>query len=535
MIIKKVALGNSEEAFIEDSFSEGLNIIASDDNNKGKTIIIQSILYTIGNRPIFPSSFEYKKYYYYLEFMHNSDLYIVVRVGDSYIVKSGDGIRIFDGMSEFKRFWTNKIFPLPNIVVNGSLKIVDMELFVQLFFVGQDGKDTSTIFNPGFYHKEDFRNMLLSYSGDFSIEMNSDEIRKKKQKIKTLKNKRDEQLKLSDFYKSSATATEYLSHIKDQDAFHKRIEDMDEVTGKIAEVRKKRTHLATRKSLWNTTLKELRSLNRNIEVGELRCMDCNSSNITFKGKGKNTYSFDVSTPEMRSQIIFSIEEKIADINEEISRHDYEIAKLQIELQTLMDDDDVTIENIMAYKQGFHSVEEIEKTLVELDTEITQLSDGVKAGIKSSDESKEKREQFFSLFIVLMNTKKHIIDIEGTDDYEDVFTKRGTTISGSEETVFYVARLISTAEMIKHECPIIMDSFRAEDLSTDKEERVLTMFAELSNQCILTTTLKSEEVGKYSERSDINLIDYSNHMSFKLLSEAYVFEFKMLLETLHIDI
>ena len=284
MIIKKVALGNSEEAFIEDSFSEGLNIIASDDNNKGKTIIIQSILYTIGNRPIFPSSFEYKEYYYYLEFMHNSDLYIVVRVGDSYIVKSGDGIRIFDGMSEFKRFWTNKIFPLPNIVVNESLKIVDMELFVQLFFVGQDGKDTSTIFNPGFYHKEDFRNMLLSYSGDFSIEMNSDEIRKKKQKIKTLKNKRDEQLKLSDFYKSSATATEYLSHIKDQDSFHKRIEDMDEVTGKIAEVRKKRTHLATRKSLWNTTLKELRSLNRNIEVGELRCMDCNSSNITFKGK-----------------------------------------------------------------------------------------------------------------------------------------------------------------------------------------------------------------------------------------------------------
>lgn len=186
MIIKKVALGNNEEAFIEDSFSEGLNIIASDDNNKGKTIIIQSILYAIGNRPIFPSSFEYKEYYYYLEFMHNSDLYIVVRIGDSYIVKSEDGIRIFDGMSEFKRFWTNKIFPLPSIIVNGSLRIVDMELFLQLFFVGQDGKDTSTIFNSGFYHKEDFRNMLLYYSGDFSVEMNSDEILKKNQKIKEL-------------------------------------------------------------------------------------------------------------------------------------------------------------------------------------------------------------------------------------------------------------------------------------------------------------------------------------------------------------
>jgi hypothetical protein len=44
MIIRKVAVGNSEEAFIEDTLSEGLNILLSDDNDKGKTIIIQSML-----------------------------------------------------------------------------------------------------------------------------------------------------------------------------------------------------------------------------------------------------------------------------------------------------------------------------------------------------------------------------------------------------------------------------------------------------------------------------------------------------------
>ena len=47
MIIHKVALGNNEEAFIEDTFSDGLNILLSDDNNKGKTIIIQSMLLEI--------------------------------------------------------------------------------------------------------------------------------------------------------------------------------------------------------------------------------------------------------------------------------------------------------------------------------------------------------------------------------------------------------------------------------------------------------------------------------------------------------
>ena len=43
MKILRVAVGNSKEAFIESRFTEGLNIISSDDNNKGKTIVIQSM------------------------------------------------------------------------------------------------------------------------------------------------------------------------------------------------------------------------------------------------------------------------------------------------------------------------------------------------------------------------------------------------------------------------------------------------------------------------------------------------------------
>ena len=35
MKILKVAVGNSNEAFIEDRLTERLNIISSDDNNKG--------------------------------------------------------------------------------------------------------------------------------------------------------------------------------------------------------------------------------------------------------------------------------------------------------------------------------------------------------------------------------------------------------------------------------------------------------------------------------------------------------------------
>lgn len=47
MIIRAVYIGNSEEAYINKEFKEGLNIISSDDNNKGKTIVIQAIIMSI--------------------------------------------------------------------------------------------------------------------------------------------------------------------------------------------------------------------------------------------------------------------------------------------------------------------------------------------------------------------------------------------------------------------------------------------------------------------------------------------------------
>ena len=43
MKIIKVGLGNTDEAYIESKLSDGINIIFSDENNKGKTIVIQKL------------------------------------------------------------------------------------------------------------------------------------------------------------------------------------------------------------------------------------------------------------------------------------------------------------------------------------------------------------------------------------------------------------------------------------------------------------------------------------------------------------
>ena len=135
----------------------------------------------------------------------------------------------------------------------------------------------------------------------------------------------------------------------------------------------------------------------------------------------------------------------------------------------------------------------------------------------------------------MNQVKGKIDSESKQLYDDLFTKRGSVVSGSEETVYYIARLISIAKLTKHSCPIIMDSFRAEDLSTEKEERVLALLSELKRQCILTTTLKAEEKDKYVKMAGINAIDYTGHHSNKILGTEGLPAFMKLLSGLGISL
>lgn len=57
MKIKKVAFGDLQQSFVEDRFHDNVNIIFSDDNNKGKTLVFQGLMFSIGNEPIFPAGF----------------------------------------------------------------------------------------------------------------------------------------------------------------------------------------------------------------------------------------------------------------------------------------------------------------------------------------------------------------------------------------------------------------------------------------------------------------------------------------------
>ena len=61
----------------------------------------------------------------------------------------------------------------------------------------------------------------------------------------------------------------------------------------------------------------------------------------------------------------------------------------------MDNEDITIENIVAYKMGYKSVADIEQTIDDIDKELEQYECTLKVGKRFSDEAKEEREKFLN--------------------------------------------------------------------------------------------------------------------------------------------
>lgn len=534
MIIRKMAVGNKEEAFIEGSFQNGLNIISSDDNNKGKTIVMQSMMYALGNEPTFPKTFEYKNYYHYIEFEANNVVYQLCRFNDGFILKNGIAIMLFDSVSEMKRYWNKNIFPIPKIIKNQIQKIVDPVLFLQLFFVGQDKKDTSNVGNS-YYNKIDFYNMLFSLCDLNGLELNEEEIAQIKERLNVLKSEREVILKEHKILKSKKKSIQYLSSINDKLAFGKRVSELEKINSKIAELRKSRNIAATRKATWETTMKELRSLNRTLECGELRCMDCNSTNIAFSASRQNAFAFDVSSVEMRNEIIASINEKIEAYTEEIDSISAQITTAQNDLQSIMQDDSITIEALVAYKQEIFSATDAENRIKEINTEIEDLNNRLIASNGTTQSNKEGQQALMSALLNEMNSVRAKVDPSGNTIFDDIFTKKDEVYSGSEATIFHLARIYAFCKVLEHNYPILIDSFRAEDLSTAKEELVLSIYKELPNQIVFSTTLKEEELGKYDNRTDIHHIDYATHSPSKMLSSDYRNEFYSIMNSISINL
>lgn len=232
---------------------------------------------------------------------------------------------------------------------------------------------------------------------------------------------------------------------------------------------------------------------------------------------------------MRNEIISSIQDKISALNEEIERINREINKNQKELQELMSDESITLESIVAFKQEVFNATDAEARIIEIDSQLHDAQNKIDSASSATQSNRKKQKEIIDSIVEIMNSVYKQIDPEGNLIFDDIFTKRNQIYSGSEATVFHLIKLFALRCVLEHPFPIIIDSFRAEDLSTKKEQAVLDVYRTIPNQIIFTTTLKNQELGKYDNIDYINHIDYKSHTPCKMLSVDCLDDFKQIIE------
>ena len=225
---------------------------------------------------------------------------------------------------------------------------------------------------------------------------------------------------------------------------------------------------------------------------------------------------------MRSQILASVQQRIEAFRAELEQVESELRSAQDRLEMLLSDKPVTLVDVVACQDNYADEHELDMKITEIDGEIASIDRSLDTNEQIAAELREQRKEFMDGIVGTMNSVHHQISVmDDPGHYESLFTTDASIYSGSDATEYFISRTYSLARHMGHGLPVLIDSFRAEDLSTMREERVLELMAGLSNQVILTTTIKQEEgPGKYGDNPSLHNIDYSNHQTNKLLSSEW---------------
>ncbi len=518
-----MAVGNNDEAFIESRFQNKTNIIFSNDNNRGKTIVMQSLMHSIGNESIFPSTFESKNYYFYSSIDFDNLNFEFLRKGNSILVLHKEELSVFNSISEFKYFFNKKIYKLPKIDSKGELKTVDLSLFYELFFLGQDKRNTSNLIVKGRNNKEDFKNMVFSLKGVTTQSFNKYDIEDLKNQKKSIETKIKSEKKKITILKKNPEIASYISSTANEIEFKKISNQLNELHKNIADLKKHRNREENRKIKLESLISELNSLNRSLNEGKVKCSDCGSKKIIFTN---DEFDFDISNNTVKKNILKSIQENIVSKKEIIQEFNDEIIKHQNQINNLLEVSSPDSKNYILFGNEIITSKDIDKVVYNLQKEYDAIINKLKNNESVISSNKDEQKRILEQIINTMKSLYIKIDKEGKLVFDDIFTKNTKTYSGSEGQEYYFCKILALNNVLSHSFPIIIDSFREGELSTKKETLMIKEYIKLNKQVILTSTLKDEEYDsdKYYKIKDINVIDYSKIQDSKILQPSYVDNF-----------
>lgn len=348
-----------------------------------------------------------------------------------------------------------------------------------------------------------------------------------------MKEEKSEIVKYYKFAKSHPKISEIVNKFSDWEALQAKKTILNDINARISELRKDRNREINRKIQLEELISELNSLNQELKVGRVICADCRSERVVFTNK---EFTFDVSNKYVRNKIMESINEQIQIKEEIIEEKTRNINNNQDQLKNELEIIPKSYKTILLHSEEIQSSTEIDRKLTEIEEKIEESNRTLKESRRVVDEGKLVNKNVISDILTMMNSIYKELDPNGTLIFDELFTKKGETYSGSEEQEFYFVKLIALSKVLDLEYPIIIDSFRDGEISSEKEKFMIAAYSSLDKQVILSSTLKIEEYSnsRYSEFPFVTAIDYSTNNTSHILNNDEAPEFIEILKEFNIE-
>lgn len=533
------------------SFHEGINIITSnqeDGTDRGKSVIMRSLYYTLGAECHFEAKWETKNKIYILKFTINDNEYYLYRTSNLYKMFDKDKKLLFISIkstdfAEKLYNYTNFAVQLPNKNTQ-HLEITPPVYNYLPFFLDQDHYDGSTYTSfRNLQMYSNYKDQVLYYhlgiydNNYFNL-------------VKEREGKNEEYNRLKDRYNILITMQQdieekigYTVPSYDLSALEKDIElYKKEYMALISKLNNSKANLINLKNslydlqalqnemhlLSTETEKKLKVLNKHI------CPECGSNignTIIIKSKKYNLIEDAVAITNSLQTNSYEIKEKITK-EESIYKNLLKLLKFYDKKVKL---NESNIKDILKYRglSEFRDniVSEKDAILLKQDNISTEINELYKKIKLYNKRKKDIEEKYYEL---LLNTRSHFGLYEISEDKLKKLTNHFCA-SGSNKNISTVIWYLAILQLRKEfnsnviEFPVVFDS--PNNVETDDEKKHALLEYILKNTP--TTQLILSSIGFNPEEfnlSNINLITLKNP-KYQLLDEKTYIKYVSFMEEL----
>lgn len=551
MIFKELYLFSPHEKVAKKiTFSDGVNIISSsveDGTNRGKSIILRSLYYSLGADCKFESEWNEKEKIFILHFaIDNSDYYIY---------RSASWFRLFDNkrylidestnrneLSKILKSITGFAVMLPKRNTD-ELEITPPVYNYLPYFVDQDCHDGSKF--SSFKSLEQYanykENVLYYHFGVYdesyfeserqrlSIKTEKETYEKKKGMLNMMLEDIDSQVENASYSEDISSLLRDVNHYKDE---YKYITDkLNKIKTRLVEYRNALTDI-------KSALNELYSLekrNRN-KLNKLKkhiCPECGSDlRYTIRLKSK-CYNLEDDAFLLKNDLKKNICEYNSKIEDEENNYKNQL-KILNEYEIKMGVNRKEVVDALKVKALCSLRDNTIYRLGDVDNKINECvkqSEIIKDKIKERGQKKKKVNDFYAQLLIAAKKKFGLVEIN-----DDCFKKvTGCfTASGSDcdiATLMWYFAIIKTRNKFNEKAikfPIVLDSPCNTEMDREKQEALLEYLfdnIDLSSQFIMSGIGMDERIPNGVEAHVINLTNEKYH----LLSKDEFCKYKEVLE------